>query len=299
MKIKFLQFFLVGFVALAGAMIFNVDKVEAACVVNQAHFRTVDFNPTTWYSDANPPYVYIDFQTTGCSGSTGIDNQFVFSLWEADGIDDNMVFGLQNISIQVPSNNDNFTWALRAGDDECESSSQFDCVYYIEIYGELVGGATDLSQVEQLKYECNEGCDNKNWSDETFIPYQESLPPPNNGGSGGTGTDTGTTTSGGGSTSISIQIDNPIGLNDMTIADVINKIIAFALKIGIPIIAIAIIYSGLLFVTARGNDSQLETAKNAFTYAIIGGAILLGSWIFSRLIKETIESIVMVINYFG
>lgn len=298
MKIKFLQFFLVGFVALAGAMIFNVDKVEAACVVNQAHFRTVDFNPTTWYSDANPPNVYIDFQTTGCSSAP--NNQFILSIREWDSLSDNSVEGFNLVAIEVPSNNGNFSWVARAGDQYCESEPQFDCVYYIKINGNFVNGATSITEAERLQYECNEGCNNKNWSDEGPIPYGQTLESYNNGGSGGTtGTDTGTTSSGGGSTSISIQIDNPIGLNNMTIADVINKIIAFALKIGIPIIAIAIIYSGLLFVTARGNDSQLETAKNAFTYAIIGGAILLGSWIFSRLIKETIESIAMVINYFG
>ncbi len=313
---------------LTGFLFFSVDKVEAACVVDQANFRVVGptGNPISipfngWYVDSNPPFVYIDFQTTGCTGS---NNTFELSITEYDvdedvnpvdwlgvpslidiegfgpvaSLDDDDVDNFNNIDIDTPSAN-NFTVALRAGDDECESVYEPNCRYYIRINDDLMGGVTDFNSTSRLIYNCSSGCDNKNWQFlDILADYQGVHPDDIAMQNAANESDTNQPISTGG-TNININIQNPIGENTMTLVDFIDKVIKFALTIGIPIIAIAIIYSGLLFVTARGNDSQLETAKNAFTYAVIGGAILLGSWIFAKLIKETIESIVMIITYYG
>lgn len=213
-------------------------------------------------------------------------------------------FCIDNRPFVVPATG-RFTAAMIAGEDECEQpsaanqSSTANCVYYIRINNQTIpANSTDISQVSTLRYNCNGvnygyAC-NEDWNFKGWIPYGETHDddPINN------------PTQGGGSVTISgvTQVDvdllNPIGDNNMTIVDVIVKIIKFAITVGIPLVAIAIIYSGLLFVTARGNDAQLETAKNAFTFAVIGGAILLGSWIFAKLIKDVIEGIVMVTNYF-
>ena len=83
-----------------------------------------------------------------------------------------------------------------------------------------------------------------------------------------------------------VKITNPIKAN--TINDFIKQILVGVLKIGIPIIALAIIYSGFLFVSARGNSKELETAKKALMYSLIGAAILLGSWAIAQIISETI-----------
>lgn len=83
-------------------------------------------------------------------------------------------------------------------------------------------------------------------------------------------------------------LGNP--LNSESFAELIESIAKLAAKIGIPIAAIFIIYSGLLFVTARGNEKQLETAKASFTWAIIGTAILLGAWVIASAIEATIRS---------
>lgn len=60
------------------------------------------------------------------------------------------------------------------------------------------------------------------------------------------------------------------------------------IKIGIPIIALAIIYSGFLFVFARGNSEKLGKAKDALLYSLIGSALLLGSWAIAKLISATV-----------
>ncbi len=83
-------------------------------------------------------------------------------------------------------------------------------------------------------------------------------------------------------------LTNP--LDSSSFAELIESIAKLAAKIGIPIAALFIIYSGLLFVTARGNEKQLETAKASFTWAIIGTAILLGAWVIASAIEATIRS---------
>jgi len=63
------------------------------------------------------------------------------------------------------------------------------------------------------------------------------------------------------------------------------------LKVGIPVIALAIIYSGFLFVFARGNEEKLKTAKDALFYSVIGAAVLLGSWAIAEMIASTIAAL--------
>ena len=82
------------------------------------------------------------------------------------------------------------------------------------------------------------------------------------------------------------KIHNPISVN--TLNGFLKIILEGVVKIGIPIIAIAIVYSGFLFVSARGNEKQLETAKKSLLYSIIGAAILLGAWAIATLISDTV-----------
>lgn len=81
-------------------------------------------------------------------------------------------------------------------------------------------------------------------------------------------------------------IVNPIGVD--TIMGLIKKILEGVLTIALPIIALAFIYSGFLFVQAQGKPEELKTAKSAFIYSLIGGAILLGAWALAQLISETV-----------
>lgn len=83
-----------------------------------------------------------------------------------------------------------------------------------------------------------------------------------------------------------IVLKNPI--NATSVNGLIKDILIGVIKIGIPLIAIAIIYSGFLFVTAQGKPGDIETAKRAFMYTLIGGAILLGAWAIAQLISDTV-----------
>ncbi len=81
-------------------------------------------------------------------------------------------------------------------------------------------------------------------------------------------------------------LDNPIDAK--TINEFIKALLEGVLKIGIPIVALAIIYCGFLFVQARGKPEAITKARDALLYTLIGAAILLGSWAIAQLISNTI-----------
>ncbi len=89
-----------------------------------------------------------------------------------------------------------------------------------------------------------------------------------------------------------INIPNPLKNGTNSLYAFINLVITdVILPVGGVIAVIFIIYSGFLFVTSRGNETKLATAKKAFLYAAIGTAILLGAWAISLAIESTIQQI--------
>lgn len=86
------------------------------------------------------------------------------------------------------------------------------------------------------------------------------------------------------------KICNPLG-TDTTLPELIQKILEGVLKIGIPLVVLAIIYCGFLFVSAQGKPEELGKAKDALLYTIIGAGILLGSWAIAEMISATIKSL--------
>ena len=87
------------------------------------------------------------------------------------------------------------------------------------------------------------------------------------------------------------KICNPLGNSVNSIPELIQKFLIGAIKIGIPIIALAIVYSGFLFVFARGNPEKLTAAKETLLWTLVGAAILLGSWTIATLIQTTITEL--------
>ena len=81
-------------------------------------------------------------------------------------------------------------------------------------------------------------------------------------------------------------LKNPLKID--TLAAFVQKVLEIVMTIGIPIVAIFIIYSGFLFVKARGNPEELKTAKQTFLWTVVGAAILLASWILAKAICTTV-----------
>ncbi len=93
------------------------------------------------------------------------------------------------------------------------------------------------------------------------------------------------------STQINNRLRNPLGDKITSVPAFIEALIKVLLTIGVPIIAIMIIWSGFLLVTARGNAEKIKQGKQAFLAAVIGGAILLGAYVIASAIGATIDQI--------
>lgn len=98
----------------------------------------------------------------------------------------------------------------------------------------------------------------------------------------GNGSDTGT--------KATMTIKNPLnGIDD--IPSFIKKLIEIVLYIGVPIVALAIIYTGFLFVQAQGSPEKITKAKSALLYTLIGAALLLGAFVIAQAIKGTVDQL--------
>lgn len=84
-------------------------------------------------------------------------------------------------------------------------------------------------------------------------------------------------------------IQNPLTSN--TLVGFLQNLLSVVVAFMIPIAALAIIYAGFLFVTARGNEEQLRKAKKTFFYTVIGTAVLLGAQVILSVIAATIKSL--------
>lgn len=85
-------------------------------------------------------------------------------------------------------------------------------------------------------------------------------------------------------------IKNPLpGIND--IPQFIEIIIKIVLTVGVPILVLAFIYAGFLYVKAQGNPGELEVAHRTLLYTVIGGALLLGAFIIANAIGSTVTQI--------
>lgn len=87
-----------------------------------------------------------------------------------------------------------------------------------------------------------------------------------------------------------IEIKNPFKLGN-NLYDLVYAVLNQAvLPIGGIIVVLMIIYSGFLFVTARGSEDKIKEARHSFTSAAIGAAILLGAVAIGKAIEATINA---------
>lgn len=88
-----------------------------------------------------------------------------------------------------------------------------------------------------------------------------------------------------------IKLKNPLGDGTGSLLILLTKLLDVVRQVGIPVIAIFIVYSGFLFVKAQGNESKLSEAKQVLLYTVIGAAIVLGATVISAVINQTIGSL--------
>jgi len=85
-------------------------------------------------------------------------------------------------------------------------------------------------------------------------------------------------------------ISNPLGSIE-SISALVTKILDIVVQIGLPAIALAIVYTGFLFVAARGNDTKLTQAKTTLLWTVIGAAVILGVFVIQTVIEGTVTEL--------
>lgn len=85
------------------------------------------------------------------------------------------------------------------------------------------------------------------------------------------------------------EITNPLkgGANDFT--SLVKILAQWIFNLAIPIAVAMIVYSGILFLTAQGEEPKITKAKDVLKYAVIGLAIILIGSGFVTLIKSVLE----------
>jgi len=90
-------------------------------------------------------------------------------------------------------------------------------------------------------------------------------------------------------TARAVTITNPISSNSF--ADVVKKFAQILVTVGIPLAAIFIVWSGFLFLTARGNDQQLTKAKSTLWWTLVGTAIVVGAYAIASAVVEFAQTL--------
>jgi Type IV secretion system pilin len=85
-----------------------------------------------------------------------------------------------------------------------------------------------------------------------------------------------------------VTLDNPLKVG--SIAELLEAILNIVIVLATPIIVFFIIYSGFLYVTARGNAEQIKQASNALLYAVIGGVVIIGSVAIATIVKNLVAA---------
>lgn len=91
-----------------------------------------------------------------------------------------------------------------------------------------------------------------------------------------------------------ISFPNPI--KQTSLEALIKVILDVVVQFGAVIAVFFLIYSGFLFVTARGNPGKIEAAQKTFFWTIVGGLIVLGAFVISEVIKNTVEGFGVKLN---
>lgn len=82
------------------------------------------------------------------------------------------------------------------------------------------------------------------------------------------------------------RLDNPIQSNDLR--SLLASLVDLAIVLGTIVAVFMFIWIGFQFVTAQGDEGKIKEAKEWFTYAVIGTAILIGSKVILEVIKSTL-----------
>ncbi|MFA6338729.1 MAG: TrbC/VirB2 family protein [Candidatus Paceibacterota bacterium] len=85
------------------------------------------------------------------------------------------------------------------------------------------------------------------------------------------------------------QIENPIQSQDF--ATFTQNLLSVVKDVGGVVVTLGIIYTGFLFVMAQGKPAELQKAKTALMWTLVGSFILLGAWVIASAIVGTVQQL--------
>ena len=81
--------------------------------------------------------------------------------------------------------------------------------------------------------------------------------------------------------------NNPLQFG--TVTDLLVAILNVVIIMLTPIVVFFLIYSGFMYVTARGNPEKIAKASKSLLYGVIGGVIVLGSVAITTIVSNVIN----------
>lgn len=84
--------------------------------------------------------------------------------------------------------------------------------------------------------------------------------------------------------------DNESGLPSGAIYDIIKSVMMWLLALVGIIGVIGFVIAGILYLTAAGDSSKAETAKNAMTYSIIGVIVALMGFVIIQAVDAMLDA---------
>lgn len=79
----------------------------------------------------------------------------------------------------------------------------------------------------------------------------------------------------------------PVTAIGNTLKDFIHLLISIIQAVGIPLLVVAIIYSGYLLLSAGENEADVTKAKTWIFWTLVGAAIILGAQVIADLVFST------------
>lgn len=298
----------------------------AACQLESGQFRNQDYGinfPLTWFANSvtqtgSQPFIYLDLKFhPDCLGNNSVS----FSVQEHDTLYPNVN---ASGSFTIPTfTNETLeqTHIFTAGDTGCDVwyLGGYGCEYFLLL--EIDGEENDYSSTNLLniEYNCSGDCFDQMWAymgtahvgntaGYTYGAYVSSNDPDLQNfqqQSQGDG-DTQTTEQGDGTVQTTEQgdggiaiggvgnledIENPLGPGS-NLPAFIESLLGILVRAGIPLVVLALVYTGFRFVEARGNPTKIAEAKQLLLYTVIGTAILLGAWTITTILTNTLNLII-------
>ncbi len=89
---------------------------------------------------------------------------------------------------------------------------------------------------------------------------------------------------------LTVAVKNPLG-DKKEFKDILSSVLKAIMDIVLPVVIVMVIYSGFLYVVARGNPDAISKAHKTLTWTLIGAAILLGAQLIATVLVDTVSNI--------